>query len=163
MYGPLTLDGVNICNKSGKRVQLRGVSTHGLAWFPQYVNRETFQALRDEWGVNLIRLAMYTEEYGGYCAGGDRQALEALIDKGVNICRDLGLYCIIDWHILSDNNPLINKDAALDFFDRISAQYASYDNVIYEICNEPNGCSWSAITVSFGTKMPVFKVRSTTG
>ncbi|MBR2527343.1 MAG: cellulase family glycosylhydrolase [Blautia sp.] len=160
MYGPLTLDGVNICNKSGKRVQLRGVSTHGLAWFPQYVNRETFQALRDEWGVNLIRLAMYTEEYGGYCAGGDRQALEALIDKGVNICRDLGLYCIIDWHILSDNNPLINKDAALDFFDRISAQYASYDNVIYEICNEPNGCSWSDVKTYADYVIPVIRANA---
>ena len=71
MYGPLTLNGVNLCNANGTPVQLRGVSTHGLAWYPQFVNSETFRYLRDNWGVNLIRLAMYTAEYGGYCSGGD--------------------------------------------------------------------------------------------
>ena len=160
MYGPLTLDGVNICNNSGSPVQLRGVSTHGLAWFPQYVNEETFRALRDEWGVNLIRLAMYTEEYGGYCSGGNRQALEALVDEGVNICLDLGMYCIIDWHILSDGNPLIHKAEAINFFDRMSEKYASCNNVLYEICNEPNGCAWSDVKAYADEVIPVIRAHA---
>lgn len=139
---PLHVDGAYLYNDKNERVQLRGVSTHGLAWFPEYVNYDTFKTIRDDWGVNLIRLAMYTEEYGGYCNGGDREKLMSLVDNGVEYATELGMYAIIDWHILSDGDPLINKDEAVKFFDTQSKKYASYDNVIYEICNEPNGTSW---------------------
>lgn len=160
MYGPLTLNGVNLCNANGTPVQLRGVSTHGLAWYPQFVNSETFRYLRDDWGVNLIRLAMYTAEYGGYCSGGDRAYLEDLIDKGVQACNALGMYCIIDWHILADNDPNINKESALDFFSRMSAKYSGYNNVIYEICNEPHGVTWSDIKSYADEVIPVIRANA---
>ena len=160
MYGPLTLYGVNLCNANGTPVQLRGVSTHGLAWYPQFVNSETFRYLRDDWGVNLIRLAMYTAEYGGYCSGGDRAYLEDLIDKGVQACSALGMYCIIDWHILADNDPNINKESALDFFSRMSAKYSGYNNVIYEICNEPHGVTWSDIKSYADEVIPVIRANA---
>ena len=63
--GPLHVEGTQLVDESGEPVQLRGVSTHGLAWFPQYVNAYCFRQLH-EWGVDVIRLAMYTAEYGGY-------------------------------------------------------------------------------------------------
>ncbi|MGN0114180.1 MAG: glycoside hydrolase family 5 protein, partial [Acutalibacteraceae bacterium] len=48
--------------------------------------------------------------------------------------------------ILSDSNPNQNKSAAKSFFTKMSQKYQSYDNVIYEICNEPNGgTTWSQI------------------
>jgi endoglucanase len=93
-------------------VQLRGVSTHGLAWFPEFVNEAAFQTIRDDWGANAVRLAMYTCERGGYMTDGDRDALEALIDQGVELCGRLGMYAVIDWHILSDGDPGIHADAA---------------------------------------------------
>ena len=108
MYGALTLHGPDLYSATGAPVQLRGISTHGIAWLPQYVNLETFRYLRDEWGVNLIRLAMYTTETGGYCSDGNKEYLEDLIDKGVQACTSLRIYCIIDWHILADNNPKEN-------------------------------------------------------
>ena len=160
MYGPLALKGVDLCTAGGTPVQLRGVSTHGLAWYPQFVNSETFRYLRDDWGVNLIRLAMYTAEYGGYCSGGDRAYLENLIDTGVNACTELGMYCIIDWHILQDNDPNINKAEALDFFARMSEKYSGYNNVIYEICNEPNGTNWSSIKSYADEVIPVIRANS---
>ena len=49
------------------------------------------------------------------------------------------MYVIIDWHILSDNNPMTYKEEAKDFFDTVSKKYKDSPNVIYEICNEPNG------------------------
>lgn len=128
---------------AGNIADLRGVSTHGLAWYPQYVNYEAFRSLRDEFHVNLIRLAMYTEDYGGYCAGGDREALKKIIDDGVKYATQLGMYVIIDWHILSDNDPHLHKDDAVAFFAEESAKYADHTNVLYEICNEPHGCAWS--------------------
>jgi len=138
----LSVSGTNLVDCNGNTYQLRGVSTHGLAWYPQYVSYDTFKSLRDDWGANVVRLAMYTEEYGGYCNGGDKNALKQLINNGVQYATELGMYVIIDWHILSDFNPQTNKAEAMAFFDEMAAKYAEYSNVIYEICNEPQLSSW---------------------
>ena len=45
-WGQLKVSGTNIVNKDGKKVQLKGVSTHGIAWFPQYVNKSCFQSFK---------------------------------------------------------------------------------------------------------------------
>lgn len=55
------------------------------------------------------------------------------------------MYAIIDWHILSDGNPNKNKSQAKKFFTTMAKKYKNNKNVIYEICNEPNGCSWKEI------------------
>lgn len=144
----LSVNGTKLVDASGNVVMLRGVSTHGLSWFPQYVNKDAFKFMRDEWKVNTIRLAMYTADYNGYCTGDDnnRQALLQLIDSGVSYCTDLNMYVIIDWHILSDNNPNMYKNEAIEFFDKVSKKYSKNSNVIYEICNEPNGgTTWDGI------------------
>lgn len=138
----LHVSGVTLADEAGNPVQLRGVSTHGLAWYPQYVNTGTFRTLRDDWGANTIRLAMYTAEYGGYCTGGDRTALRALVDKGIQTASELGMYVIVDWHILSDGDPRTHQEDAAAFFAELSSKYKNYPNVIYEICNEPNGAPW---------------------
>lgn len=142
--GGLHVSGTALLDSDGNAVQLRGVSTHGLAWFPEYVNKEAFETLRDDWGANVIRLAMYTEEYGGYCSGGDKEALKQLIDDGVKYTYELGMYVIIDWHILSDANPNKNKDEAKAFFLEMSSKYAGYNHVIYELCNEPQNSDWNS-------------------
>lgn len=62
----------------------------------------------------------------------------------MNYATELGLYVIIDWHILSDGNPNTYKTQAINFFNEMSTLYKDNDNVIYEICNEPNGnVQWS--------------------
>ncbi len=143
-HGALQVEGTQLVDEHGEAYQLKGVSTHGLAWFPEYVNKDAFQTIRDDWGGNVIRLAMYTDESGGYCSGGDQEQLKTLIDNGVNYATELGMYVIIDWHILHDTDPLINQGEAEKFFAEMSAKYADYDNVLYEICNEPNGgATWA--------------------
>ncbi len=114
--GALHVEGTRLCDSGGNTVQLRGVSTHGLAWFPDYVNEDAFRTLRDDWGCNVVRLAMYTAEYGGYCNGGGREGLKELIDKGVQAAHGLGVYVLIDWHILQDGNPTTHKAEAVEFF-----------------------------------------------
>lgn len=146
VHGKLSVKGTQLVDQKGRAYALRGVSTHGIAWFPQYVAKDTFRTLRDDWHAGVVRLAMYTQESGGYCSGGDRRALKKRIDTGVSACTDLGLYCIIDWHILSDGNPLTHQKEAVAFFTEMAKKYASHNNVIYEICNEPNGgTSWNTI------------------
>ena len=145
-YGALQVIGTQLCDSNGNAVQLRGISTHGLAWFPDYVNAELFRELHDEWKANVVRLAMYTAEYGGYCSGGDQKKLKQLISDGVQYATDNDMYVIIDWHILSDGDPNTHKEDAKAFFAEMSETYSSYDNVLYETCNEPNGgTGWSSI------------------
>lgn len=138
MHGCLDVSGVDLIDASGQPYRLHGISTHGLQWYPEYVNEATFRFLRDEWGVNAIRLAMYTAE-DGYCDGDNPLAFEQIIRTGVVTARHLGMYVIIDWHILKDNDPDLYREDALDFFGRVSAEYSGAGNVLYEICNEPNG------------------------
>ena len=104
--------------------------------------------MKKNWKVNAVRLAMYTAEYNGYCTGdaSNRRKLEACIDNGVKYATNAGMYVIIDWHILSDGNPQQNQKEALKFFKKMAKKYKNNTNVIYEICNEPNGgTSWSTI------------------
>ena len=70
----LQVVGTQLCDQAGNPVQLRGVSTHGLAWYPAYVNPAFFTELRRAWNANVVRLALYTAENGGWCEGGNRAA-----------------------------------------------------------------------------------------
>lgn len=156
-HGALSVKGTDLVDKDGNVFQLKGVSTHGINWFPDYVNEAAFSDLHS-YGVNAIRLAMYTADYNGYCSGGNKEELTAIVDKGVEICNKLGLYVIIDWHILNDTNPLENKDSAKTFFEEVSKKYSKYDNVIYEICNEPNsGTSWKDIKTYSEEVIPIIR------
>ncbi len=158
--GPLHLEGTRLVDSNGQTVQLRGVSTHGLAWYPQYVNQEFFEELSDEWNANVVRLAMYTAENGGYCSGGDKENLKKLVKNGVEYATNAGLYVIIDWHILQDNNPQNNQEEAKVFFEEMSKEFASYDNVLYEICNEPNGgTTWPQVKSYAEEVIPVIRAN----
>lgn len=146
LHGPLYVSGSKLMDGNHLPFQLQGVSTHGLSWYPQYVNPETFRYLRDHWHVNCIRLALYTAGFMGYQTGGDPLALRNLVMKGIDTASSLGMYVIVDWHVLEEQDPLVYVDGAKAFFDEISKKYGSYGNILYEICNEPNGsCTWPRV------------------
>ncbi len=88
-HGALKVDGVNLVDQNGDPIQLYGMSTHGIAWFPQFVSRDSFQTLRDDWNTNCVRLAMYTHEYNGYCSGGDQDYLKSMVRGGVDAATEL--------------------------------------------------------------------------
>lgn len=159
--GALRVEGTQLVAEDGTPVQLRGVSTHGLAWFPQFVNEDCFRQLHDEWGASVVRLAMYTAESGGWCTDGDRDQLRALIDTGVQAATAADLYVIVDWHILSDNDPNTYRDDAVAFFDEMSARYAGQNNVLYEICNEPNGATtWQDVKDYAASVIPAIRANA---
>lgn len=150
MHGELSVSGTQLVDSYGQPFQIRGVSTHGLQWFSQFNNQAAYQTLRDDWGANCIRLAMYTEG-GGYCQG-NADHMKNQVKQGVEYATNLGMYAIIDWHILSDYDPNMYKDEAKAFFADMASTYKDYDNVVYEICNEPNQsqdgsdkCTWDEI------------------
>ncbi|MGF7004226.1 endoglucanase [Lachnospiraceae bacterium PFB1-21] len=159
----LSVEGAKLVQGDGTPFQLRGLSSHGLSWFPQYVNKDMLMQMQKEWNCNVFRLAMYTAEYNGYCTGDEinRLALKELIDRAVTETEELGMYLIIDWHILSDNNPLIHQDEALAFFEEMSRKYADKSHLLYEICNEPNGdTSWEDIRAYASTIIPAIRAHT---
>ncbi|MBQ4284314.1 MAG: cellulose binding domain-containing protein, partial [Lachnospira sp.] len=46
-YGGLHVVGTKLVDAKGNEIQLKGPSTHGLQWFPQYVDKECFKTFRD--------------------------------------------------------------------------------------------------------------------
>lgn len=159
-HGQLSVKNGQLVDKSGKGYQLRGMSTHGLTWFPEFVNESAFKTLRDDWNTNVVRLAMYVDEWGnGQCYMGNKSGSLELLEKGVDICIKLDMYVIIDWHVLNPGDPSKYTNEAKSFFEKVSKRYAKYPNVIYEICNEPNGgASWSGNIKPYAEKIiPVIR------
>lgn len=133
--GWLKIKDNTLVNEKENKIQLKGISSHGIQWYGDYSNESMIKSLRDNWGTNLFRIAMYTEE-GGYIQNRNlKEKVTGIVDTAIK----LDMYVIIDWHILSDNDPMIHKEEAKEFFMEISKKYKDYPNVIYEICNEPNG------------------------
>lgn len=129
-----------LVNSKGENIVLRGVSTHGIQWYRKFANEHNMKILRDEWGANVFRIAMYTSE-GGYLSN---NSIKNDVKEIVDIAIDLDMYVIIDWHILSDGNPMDHIEEAKIFFSEMSKKYKNTPNIIYEICNEPNGnITWS--------------------
>ena len=143
-HGALHVDGLQVKDKYNQPFTLRGASTHGMHWGDgeTFLNKTAFQNLRDEWGVNMVRLVSYVTQ-GGYTQG-SKDKLDKHIQEGVSNLTDLGMYAIIDWHVHAEN-PNDTKSQAIEFFDMYSKMYKDQSNIIYEICNEPTGTPWNQI------------------
>ena len=133
--GKLKVEGSKLIDQSRNQIQLKGMSSHGLQWFGNFANYNAIKELKDKWGQTVFRAAMYTNE-GGYLSN---HALKDKVHEIVRACIDLGVYVIIDWHILSDNNPMEHVTEAKEFFNEMSKTYSRVPNIFYELCNEPNG------------------------
>ncbi len=159
-YGALSVSDGKLVDSNGKEVQLTGISTHGINWFPEFAAPETIASLRNNFGINVIRLAMYTSDYNGYCVGGSDNQKD-LMDKicsAVDAATENDMYVIIDWHTLNDENPNTYKAESIQFFGEMVRKYKGNDNVIYEICNEPNGdTTWSDIKSYAKEVIPVIR------
>lgn len=159
--GQLSVNGTKLVDENGNVVQLRGISTHGLAWFPTFINQDAFRQFRNEWNVNVMRLAMYTDENGGYCTDGNKEDLKNIIYRGVQYATEQDMYVIIDWHVLHDLDPNKYKEEAKQFFAGMSEKYKDNNNVIYEICNEPNGgTTWQDIKAYAEEVIPVIRANA---
>ena len=118
-YGKLQLcmiDGVKqLCDKNGDPVQLRGMNTYGLNWGGTHLdnNDPAFDALADDWKIDVLRLAMYVGENGYGFSGTantgspNNRAPEILarLEEYLQQATQRGIYVIVDWHVLTPGNP----------------------------------------------------------
>ncbi|MDR1640373.1 MAG: glycoside hydrolase family 5 protein [Clostridiales bacterium] len=163
LYGRIQvgeIDGVRqLLDERGNPVQLRGMSTFGLQWAQGsfILTQKAFENVRDFMGADIIRLAMYVTE-GGYAS--NPGLLLEKIEKAISMASSVGLYCIVDWHILTPGDPSdpAYLEAGVDleqfksireehpeytgpqlFFAYLSKTYGSMPNLLFETANEPNG------------------------
>lgn len=162
MNGRLKLVGNQLSNECGSPVQLRGMSTHAIQSHSNCYTPQSLEILANDWKSDLIRLAVYTADIGeskGYI-NGNRTQWQNWIDDMVNEAEANGMYVIIDWHILSDGNPMTYATEAKEFFTLMSSKYKDKRHVIYEICNEPNGgTSWGTIKSYAEQVIPVIRAN----
>ncbi len=141
--GALSVQGTALCAEDGSPVILRGLSSHGLSWFPEYTNYATLCTLRD-YGANAFRIAVYPAQNDGYLE--EPKLNEKLLSAAIENALAADLYVIVDWHVLQDENPLKHKEEAKRFFENVARRYGQEPGILYEICNEPNGnTSWRDI------------------
>lgn len=141
-HGKLQVKGTNIVGVNGEIVQLKGISTHGISWFPECYSEGSISSLVEDWGINVFRIASYVENQ---VAKKDWEERKVFIDSLVDLCGKYGVYCIIDWHVLyessrgdSTGDPWFRMKEAKEFFEYMSRKHAGKAHVMYEICNEPS-------------------------
>lgn len=155
-HGWLQVTGTQLCDQTGAAAALRGMSSHGLQWYGRFTS-ESAIANTAAYGANLFRVAMYTGE-GGYLS--QPQAMEQQAIQAIEAAIRQDMYVILDWHILSDGNPMSHVEEAESFFTRMAGRYADYPNLLYEICNEPNGgASWTGDIKPYAQRL-VAAIRS---
>ena len=155
--GWLHLQRTRIFDENDEEVVLHGVSLHGISWFSQFVNENLFAELSNDWNTNIIRIPIYSTEY----VDGKSKEMMELLKQAIQYAIDNDMYIIVDWHILDDKNPNVYKKDAKNFFYEISSEYGDIPNIIYEICNEPNGdTTWDEVRRYANEVIPVIRFNT---
>ena len=150
--GKIIKNNLQIVDKNGVPIELRGIGTHIILAYTNMHTIEMFKSLKC-FGINCIRISVYLEDrYDSSPASGGNSKLwqgyinnkeeqDAEIEKIVNYCTELGMYVILDWHVMSGGNGGgvndLHETEAIEFFQKYSLKYSTYGNVLYEFANEP--------------------------
>ena len=138
-YGQLQTGGNKIIGSSyNEPVQVKGMSFFWSNWQGQYWNSGTVDRMVEEFKCEILRCSLGVDDQGSIYSGGDVGALRSVMDAA--IAKDI--YVIVDWHSHGAHN---NTNAAKSFFSEIARDYGKYDNVIFELYNEPTQVSWSTV------------------
>lgn len=135
-HGRLSIKGTQLVDEDENPLVLRGISSHGIAWYPEYANYSSLKTLKD-YGANTFRIAMYVDQNDGYLE--EPKLNKKLLFSAIENSLAADLYTIVDWHVLRDENPNNNIGEAIAVFEEIAQRYGDNPGIIYEICNEPNG------------------------
>lgn len=157
-HGRLSVGESGLMDQNGNPLQLKGMSTHGISWYPRYTNAGAFKTMK-EYGANVIRLSVYSEQPGSYQYASEENLnyLYTAIENALAV----NMYVIVDWHVLKEENPNTTKAYAKEFFKEVSAHYGNHEGIIYEICNEPNGnTTWNQVC-SYATEIiPIIRANA---
>jgi len=122
------------------------------SYVDEFVRRHNIQLIRGAMGVD--------EQWNGaqhYFTNGMTETYQNMMDEVVAAAIKNDIYVIIDYHShIADNSP----NNAKTFFKRMAEKWGAYDNVIFEIFNEPTTQSWSTIKNYANQVIPVIRQYS---
>jgi endoglucanase len=140
-YGQLKVEGSRMTDAAGNTVVLRGMSFGWHNLWPRFYNSGTVHELVTNWNCSVIRASMGIElNDSGYLK--DPSGSVKLMKRVIDACIKEGVYVIIDWH---DHN--IHTEAASTFFRQMAKKYCNYQNIIYEVYNEPDYETWTEVKI----------------
>jgi aryl-phospho-beta-D-glucosidase BglC (GH1 family) len=139
-HGQLHVCGSSMCNEDGQAIQLRGVSSMWLHWQtqPYAQNRSALEWMRDNWNIEVFRVAMGVEPHGAYLSDPDRWRAE--VETVIQNAAETGVYVIVDFHAHQAHQ---HQSEAVAFFTDLADRYGHLPNIIWEPYNEPEQVSWS--------------------
>jgi endoglucanase len=141
-HGQLHVEGAELQDESGERVQLEGVSSMWLNWESDgYAENATaLRWMRNNWHLNVIRASMGVEPDGAYLS--DPAKARAQVDRIVENAVAAGVYVLVDWH---DHNAHQHQAEAVQFFSEMAEKYGAQPNILYEPWNEPLDFDWDGV------------------
>jgi hypothetical protein len=83
-----------------------------------------------------------------YFSHNPQDYMDRYLDREVSLCAQNGMYAIIDHHEFYDTAS-VTHDRMMNFWRAVSARYAGYDHVIYELFNEPHQGTWPPLTALY--------------
>ena len=155
-YGELKANGGKLSGTcpeySNKAVQVKGMSlfwSSGADSSTVFYSEKAVNAMVRQMNIEVIRFAMgvtqekFQDQGRGYLSSAQGETLQkGYLKNVVNAAIDNDIYVIIDWHIESANG---NTSEAVKFFEYAAQEYGSYNNVIFEVWNEPVGADMGTV------------------
>ena len=161
--------------QDGAEVQVKGMS---LYWSlkPEAVdfwNLDGVTSMVNNMNIQIVRASMATgsEDWWGCktpncgddpsthyrCYALDPTTQTNLVNAVVEAAIKNDIYVIIDWHSHEAQNQ---TESAKKFFAEMAQKWGAYDNVIFEIYNEPTDISWSEVKTYANAVIPVIREHS---
>ena len=155
-YGELKANGGKLSGTcpdySQKAVQVKGMSlfwSSGADSSTVFYSEKAVNAMVKQMNIEVIRFAMgvtqekFQDQGRGYLSSAQGETLQkGYLKNVVNAAIENDIYVIIDWHIESSNG---STSDAVKFFEYAAKEYGSYNNVIFEVWNEPVGADMGTV------------------
>lgn len=144
----LSTQGNRVVDATGADVALRGVSVlapeqNDLCDYCDSRPTSEMIDLAAAWGSKVVRLPVTEISATTDLAAYDAEYIAPYVQQAV----DLGIYLIIDLHLVRDYGDgagAVPRSTVERFWDYIAPQYGDVTNVVFEVFNEPiNPASWS--------------------